>query len=105
MSTTDLPGVVAGPGWQPGDELYERHAYSQYLFNYRDDPTSETCRCGDAAVWPNDPLHNRRIEDDPFAEFIAWWRANEAGVSGSLVVWLACLLLMACVVVIAGLAR
>jgi len=97
---TTIPGVIADAGWQPGDDLYERHSYTLYLFNFRDDPTSEDCGCGDAASWPDEPIISRRIPDDPWENFLAWWRSlGETGSAESLPVALLCLLGGVCLIV------
>lgn len=61
--------------WQPGDPLYSNAPY-KYLFNFRDDPDTEDCRCSDSASWPDPgPIRSRHIEDDPLADFIAEYHA------------------------------
>lgn len=66
--------------WQPGDELYSRssHPYSLYVFNYRDDSTSDTCSpCNDAARWPEPHSSQRLADTDPIEAFITEWRRSE----------------------------
>ena len=64
--------------WEPGIPLYPRAQYSQYLFNFRDDPDTERCGCADAASWP-EPAASRRIPDgDELGALIADVRAAEA---------------------------
>jgi hypothetical protein len=53
--------------WVPGDPLHRPpgHHYGVYLYNFRDQTESETCRCVDAASWPV-PDHGDEI-DPPWA--------------------------------------
>lgn len=71
--------------WEPGIPLYSKqaHAHSLYLYNFRDDPTSETCGCGDSARWPK-PDSRHLPEGDELAKFIAEhrvWRAQQERAS------------------------
>ena len=60
--------------WEPGLPLFLPGPHTGYFFNFRHDPTSETCSCPDRAAWP-EPVCGRDISDDPLAPFIREYRA------------------------------
>lgn len=67
--------------WQPGDPLYTHGMYRDYLFNFRDEPDTENCNCGDAARWTPDnwPANGGRSLDpnvDEIGELIDWYRQH-----------------------------
>ena len=74
--------MTATDTWTPGDPLYDAddHPHSMYVFNFRDEPTTEECHCGDAASWPK-PRIGRVIEDDPLEGFISAVRAMRTKAS------------------------
>lgn len=70
--------------WEPGMPLYGRDQFSQYIFNYREDPEVAICTCPDAARWPA-PLHASQDlsltadELDKFIRETRRWRENHRG--------------------------
>lgn len=62
--------------WQPGDPLYARGSYRDYLFNFRPEPENANCLCPDAAGWPEPRGGHDLGKRDVVEELIAWHRAN-----------------------------
>lgn len=70
--------AIERTAWQPGDPLYLPAQYSQYVYNFRDDPDTEVCSCGDAASWP-EPASSRALKPgDEIGELIDSVRAERA---------------------------
>lgn len=63
--------------WEPGDPLFLRAAYRDGLYGFRDDASSETCGCADAARWPVTYDHRALSPDgDELGDFIAAWHRS-----------------------------
>lgn len=65
------------PDWTPGDPLYSRASYRDYLFNFRDDPDREQPG-PDAASWPEPSTRYALPADDELTAFIEAHRRWEA---------------------------
>ena len=82
-TTPQFPGVDDEAAWAPGDPLYSpsNHAYSLYLYNFRDDYETSSCACPDRAQWPTTD-HKVLPDEDELGDFIAEYRAWERSQQG-----------------------
>lgn len=62
--------------WEPGDPLYPKGSYRDYLFNFRADAMGAEPGA-DAASWPEPGVAHRMLVDgDEIGDLIAWHRAQ-----------------------------
>lgn len=71
-----MTAVESSSEWEPGDPIYQRAPYRDYIFNFRDDSADDPYweNRGDAARWPT-PSNTRTIAEDPLASWLREYRA------------------------------